>query len=154
MCYPRWQSYTHHSANRASNFSHNVNVLIIKIKFGIFLPMEGSCFVFHRDCRCYAEYWRTMTKGPNWHVSIESLPTIPFTYKAWVWMTRQMSLQRPWQRMIIVCLPPWLTDSNADHFYWSLNLPCNRPLCKWYSWKRHKEAMSVGSFCHGMAEKP
>ncbi len=25
-------------------------------------------------------------------------------------------------------------------------------VCKWHSWKRNKEAMSVGSFCRGSAE--
>ncbi len=96
----------------------------------------------------------TTTKGPKWHSSLESHPTILFTYKAWVWKTRQMSLHRHMQRMIIalfVLYHDWTDSMHAGHFYWTLNLLCNRPLCKWYSWTRHKETMSLRSFCRGQA---
>ena len=46
------------------------------------------------------------------------------------------------QRMIIalfVLYLDWLTF-DAGHFYWTFNLLWNSPLCKWYSWNRHKEA--------------
>ena len=49
-------------------------------------------------------HYHTMAKGHNWHSSLESLPTITFSYRAWVWMSRQKTLHRHRQRMIIVCL--------------------------------------------------
>ncbi len=87
-----------------------------------------------------------MTKGPKWHSSLESLLTIPFTYKAWVWMTRQMSLHtctctHAEDDNSFVCPLPRLTF-NRGHLYWTFNLLCNRPLCKWYSWN------TQGSQCH------
>ncbi len=93
-------------------------------------------------CLMLPLYCRTTTKGPKWHSSLEPLPTLPFTYKAWVWMTRQMNLHRHRQMMIIVLFVlyyDWLTF-NAGHLYWTFNLSCNRPLCKWYDWNRHKGA--------------
>ncbi len=51
-----------------------------------------------------------------------------------------MSLHR---QRIIICPPPRWLILNSSHFYWTFNCLCNCPLCKWYSWKRHKEAMSV-----------
>ncbi len=39
-----------------------------------------------------------------------------------------------------VCPLPGLTDFQCRpcHLYWTFNLLCNCPLCKWYSWERHK----------------
>ena len=91
------------------------------------------------------KYCRTTTKWPKWHSSLESIPTIPFTYKACVWMTRQLSLHRSRQIMIkvlSVLYHDWLTFY-AGHLYWTFNLLCNRPLCKWYSLKQ-----TQGSQCH------
>ncbi len=90
-------------------------------------------------------YCRTTTKGPKWHNSSfdEFLMTIPFIYKALVWMTRQLSLHR--QRMTIVLFVlyhNWLTF-NAGHLYWTFNLSRNVPLCKW-----HKLKETQGRQCH------
>ncbi len=100
---------------------------------------------------------RTTTKGHIWHSSLMPFPTIPFSYKAWVWVTRQMSIHRHRlsmyrQRMIIVYLSSTTIDwlSLQAIFDKLFNLLCSRLLCKWYSWKRHKEAMSVVCFCRGM----
>ena len=118
-------------------------------------------------CEAY-RYCLTMTKGPKWHTSLESFLTIPFTYKARVWMTCQMSLHKHAEvDNSFVCTLPWLTDfqslistqcvslistqkrsvlSIQATVYWTFNLSYNRPICKWYSWNRHKRAMHLGHF--------
>ena len=99
------------------------------------------------------QFYRTTTKGPNWHSCLESLPTMPFTYKAWVWMIHQMSLHRHKERIIIVCPPPWLTDFQCGHLYWFFNFSCNRPLlCNGIVGRDTREPMSLRFFYRGTAE--
>ena len=59
-------------------------------------------------------YCRTMIKRPKWHSSLESLPAIPSTNKAWVWI----SLHKHRQRMIIVLFVLYQDrlTFNAGHF--------------------------------------
>ena len=87
----------------------------------------------------------------KWHSSLESLPTIPFTYSEFEW--HAISLHRHRQRMTIVLFVLYhdLLTLNAGHLYWTLIFCATTYYANVIVETDTREPMSLRSFCRGMA---
>ncbi len=64
-----------------------------------------------------------------------------------IWPPPHPQTHRHWQRLIIVCLPPWLTDSQCRSFYWTFHLSYNsQPTTHYVNGVVRRDTRKLGPF--------
>ncbi len=104
----------------------------------------------------HKSYCRTTTKGPKWHW----LPCVCFNFQLYHLHYERLH-KRLKSSIQVACIESQsFVVEDKQNYYHPLpvsvkaHLACHSNscfVCKWYSWKRLKGALSLGAFCRGTA---